>query len=290
MSDNDLLPNRNLQTEDWIIEACDAGGSAFALKGAKKLHEAQSPFQKVEVFESEQWGNVMLIDGYYMVTGKDNFVYHEMMSHPALYSHANPKDVVIIGGGDCGTLREVLKHPSVATATQIDIDQEVTIASEKFFPELCDSNNDPRAQLMWIDGIQWMADAPDASADIIIIDSTDPIGPGEGLFTRPFYAQCMRVLRDGGIIVQQSESPLIHLPLIKAIRQAWRDVGFSNDITEQFFLPSYPTGWWSASMACKGDNNWQAKRDCDVSTRYYNSAIHNGAFAQPQFLLEAFSQ
>lgn len=287
---SELTPNRDLATEDWIIEACDAGGSAFALKGANKLHEAQSPFQKVEVYDSELWGKVMLIDGYYMVTSKDNFVYHEMMTHPALYSHDNPQDVVIIGGGDCGTLREVLKHPGVRSATQIDIDKEVTIASEKFFPELCESNHDSRAKLMWIDGIQWMADAPDHSADIIIIDSTDPIGPGEGLFTRPFYAQCMRVLRDGGIIVQQSESPLIHLPLIKDIRQAWKDVGFDCDITEQFFLPSYPTGWWSASMACKGQNNWQAKRDCDIASRYYNSAIHNGAFAQPQFMLEAFAE
>lgn len=283
-------PNRNLNTNDWIIETWDPAGSAFALHGAEKLHEAQSDFQKVEVFRSSQWGNVMLIDGCYMVTSKDNFVYHEMMSHSALYSHQNPKDVVIIGGGDCGTLREVLKHPSVESATQIDIDKEVTIAAEKYFPELCESNNDPRATLMWIDGIKWMAEAPDASADIIIIDSTDPVGPGEGLFTRAFYTQCMRVLRDGGIIVQQSESPLVHLALIKDIRQAWRDVGFDCDITEQFFLPSYPTGWWSASLACKGQNDWLAKRDCDVSTRYYNRAVHNGAFAQPQFLLEATTQ
>lgn len=283
-------PNRDLHTQDWIIETWDPAGSAFALAGAEKLHEAQSAFQKVEVYRSEKWGNVMLIDGCYMVTGKDNFVYHEMMSHPALYSHANPKDVVIIGGGDCGTLREVLKHPGVESAIQIDIDKEVTIAAEKYFPELCESNNDPRASLKWIDGIQWMADAADSSADVIIVDSTDPVGPGEGLFTRAFYSQCLRVLRDGGIIVQQSESPLVHLELIKEIRQAWRDVGFESDITEQFFLPSYPTGWWSASLACKGQNNWQSKRECDVATQYYNRGIHNAAFAQPQFLIEALAK
>lgn len=280
-------PNDDLLKQDWIIESWDPAGSAFALAGAEKLHEAQSPFQKVEVYRSEHWGNVMLIDGCYMVTSKDNFVYHEMMAHAALYSHAKPKDVVIIGGGDCGTLREVLKHATVGSATQIDIDKEVTIAAEKFFPELCESNSDPRAKLLWIDGIKWMAEAGDGSADIIIIDSTDPVGPGEGLFTRDFYQQCFRVLREGGIIVQQSESPLVHLELIKEIRQAWRDVGFSCDITEQFFLPSYPTGWWSASLACKGQNNWQPKRDCDVTTQYYNSGIHNGAFAQPQFLIDA---
>lgn len=285
-----LSPNRDLSSNDWIIETWDAAGSAFALAGAEKLHEAQSDFQKVEVFKSQQWGNVMLIDGCYMVTSKDNFVYHEMMSHPALYSHNNPQDVVIIGGGDCGTLREVLKHPQITSATQIDIDKEVTIAAEKYFPELCESNNDPRASLMWIDGIKWMAEAPDQSADIIIIDSTDPVGPGEGLFTRAFYNQCLRVLREGGIIVQQSESPLLHLGLIKDIRQAWRDVGFECDTTEQFFLPSYPSGWWSASLACKGQNNWHAKRECDVNTQYYNSGIHNGAFAQPQFLLNAFKE
>src|SRR5690606_27866633 len=124
--------------------------------------------------------------------------------HPALFTHPNPKNVAIIGGGDCGSLREALKHP-VESAIQIDIDEVVTQLSLQYFPELCESNHDPRAQLLFIDGIKWMQDAPAASLDIIIVDSTDPLGPAVGLFNEAFYRQCHRVLKKDGILVQQSE-------------------------------------------------------------------------------------
>src|SRR5574338_1669805 len=117
-----------------------------------------------------------------MLTTRDNFLYHEMMTHPVLYTPAAPRNVAIIGGGDCGTLREVLRHPEVESVVQIDIDERVTRLAEKYFPELCESNADPRAKLLFDDGIQWMKDARRESIDLIIIDSTDPVGPAEGLF------------------------------------------------------------------------------------------------------------
>ena len=130
----------------WKYENFEPAGSAIGYRITRKLDEVQSPFQKIEIFETTDWGNLMLIDGAMMLTTRDNFFYHEMMSHPALFTHAGPKRVVIIGGGDCGTLREVLKHPGVERAVQCDIDEQVTRMAEKWFPELCDANADPRAR------------------------------------------------------------------------------------------------------------------------------------------------
>jgi len=202
----------------WHYENFEPAGSAIGYRITRKLDEVQSPFQKIEIFETTDWGNLMLIDGAVMLTTRDNFLYHEMMSHPALFTHANPKRVVIIGGGDCGTLREVLKHPGVESATQCDIDEQVTRMAEKWFPELCDSNGDPRAELLFDDGIAYMANCPEGSVDIVIVDSTDPVGPAEGLFNKAFYASCFRALKDDGILVQQSESPLVLLELIQEMR------------------------------------------------------------------------
>ena len=129
------------------------------LKITEKLAEQQSPFQKVEIYQTTQFGKLMTIDGCTMVSTRENFLYHEMMSHPALYTHPEPKNVVIIGGGDCGTLREVLKHQGVESVHQIDIDEVVTRLSEQYFPELCQSNNDVRAQILFDDGIAFMANA-----------------------------------------------------------------------------------------------------------------------------------
>ena len=265
----------------------EATGSAFSLRIRKLLHEEQSPFQHIAVYETTDWGNLMVIDGCTMVSTRDNFLYHEMMSHPALFTHPAPKRVAIIGGGDCGTLREVLKHPGVEKATQIDIDERVTRVSEMYFPELCSANTDPRAELLFIDGIQWMQDAPPASLDLIIVDSTDPVGPGEVLFTQAFYQACHRALGDAGILVQQSESPLLHADLIARMDKNMRNAGFAETQTLYFPQPIYPSGWWSATMA--GKQSLPQPRLQDIAartfnTRYYNADVHQGALAVPEFM------
>ena len=134
---------------NWFIERFEPTGSAVGYRLQGKLDEVQSPFQKIEIYQTTDWGRLMLIDGAVMLTSRDNFLYHEMIAHPALFTHPDPKRVVIIGGGDCGTLREVLKHGRVQSATQCDIDEQVTRMAEKYFPELCDSNADPRAELLF---------------------------------------------------------------------------------------------------------------------------------------------
>ena len=277
--------------DGWFTEIFQDHGTAFSLKVTKKLHEEQSEFQKLEIWETETFGNLMVIDGCVMLTGRDNFLYHEMMTHPALFTHRDPKKVVIVGGGDCGTLKEVLKHPGVEDAWQVEIDERVTRLSETYFPELCESNNDPRANFSFGDGIQWMRDVVPGSLDLIIIDSTDPVGPAEGLFALDFYRDCMLALRDGGIIVQQSESPLLHTnTIIKNIHDDMKKACFDHVRTLPFPQPVCPTGWWSCTMAGKEKPVvYFREEDADQRpfvTRYYNADIHRGALAMPQFMVD----
>ncbi|MGH8113661.1 MAG: polyamine aminopropyltransferase [Rhodanobacteraceae bacterium] len=273
---------------NWFIEKHEASGSSIGYRVDGKLAEASTPFQHIEIYRTTDWGNLMVIDGCVMLTSRDNFLYHEMMTHPALYTHTAPRNVVIIGGGDCGTLREVLRHPDVESVVQIDIDEQVTRLAEKYFPELCESNADPRAKLLFDDGIKYMADAVPDSLDVVIVDSTDPVGPAEGLFNAKFYASCFRALRGGGILVQQSESPLVLLDLIQSMHKAMREVGFSTTRTLPFPQPCYPTGWWSCTLARK-DGDLTTFREHDATnksftTRYYNADIHHAALAQPEFM------
>jgi spermidine synthase len=279
--------------ESWYTEADKENGSAFSLKVTRKLHEERSAYQQIEVYETQHFGKLLTIDGLVMLSDRDNFIYHEMMSHPALFTHAAPKKVLIIGGGDCGTLREVLKHPGVEEAWQVEIDERVTRVAERFFPDLCESNGDPRARFHFGDGIQWVADAEPESYDVIIVDSTDPVGPAQGLFSEPFYRDCRRALRAGGILVGQSESPLYHLPILRSMYQAMRAAGFIDVLTFQFPQCSYPSGWWSATMAGK-DSPLSDFREEDAAqkpfpTRFYNAAMHRGAMATPEFLYEALT-
>jgi spermidine synthase len=274
----------------WKYENFEPAGSAIGYRITGKLDEVQSPFQKIEIFQTTDWGNLMLIDGAVMLTTRDNFFHHEMMSHPALFTHAAPKQVVIIGGGDCGTLREVLKHPDVERAVQCDIDEQVTRMAEKWFPELCDANDDARAQLLFDDGIAYMANCAPGSVDIVIVDSTDPVGPAEGLFNKAFYDSCFRALKDDGILVQQSESPLVLLDLIREMRGEMRKAGFASFQTLPFPQPCYPTGWWSCTLARKSggfDFRVGDARAKAFDSRYYSADIHAGAATLPPFVAAA---
>lgn len=283
-----------LDPRQWFTELSPETGSAFALEITEKLHEEQSEFQHIEVYQTTRWGRLLVIDGCIMLSDRDNFVYHEMMTHPVLYTHPAPRRVLIIGGGDCGTLREVLKHSEVAQAVQVDIDERVTRVSEQYFPALCEANADPRAALRFADGIRYVEDAEPDSVDVIIVDSTDPVGPGEVLFTEAFFRGCQRALDRHGLLVQQSESPLLHLEsVIKPMYRRLRAAGFVDVQTLQFPQPVYPSGWWTCTMASKdrltGGFREQAAEDRAFPTRYYNAAIHRGALASPELLRQALA-
>ncbi len=280
-----------LQSSQWFSEIAADDASAFSLKIRAKLHEEQTPYQRIEIYATEGFGNLMVIDGCTMLSSRDNFLYHEMMSHPALFTHPDPRRICIIGGGDCGTLKEVLKHPQIESAVQIDIDERVTRLAERYFPELAESNADPRAQLLFEDGVRWIQRAEAGSLDIIIVDSTDPVGPAAGLFTSAFQADCRRALAPHGVLIQQSESPLYHMRILREMHTAMRTAGFSASRTLFFPQAIYPSGWWSATMASKdGDLSTfrhDDARDKPFETHYYNAEIHHAALAQPEFFRRA---
>ncbi|HHH35821.1 MAG TPA: polyamine aminopropyltransferase [Gammaproteobacteria bacterium] len=278
----------------WFTEICEEGGSAFSLKIKGKLHEERTPYQTISIYETETFGNLMVIDGFIMLSSRDNFLYHEMLAHPALFTHDHPRRVLIVGGGDCGTLREVLRHPEVEEVWQVEIDERVTRLAERYFPELCAANHDPRARFHFGDGIAWVKEAEAGCYDVIIVDSTDPIGPAEGLFSEPFYRDCLRALGPGGILVQQSESPLFHMDIIQGMHRAMGGAGFGERLTLQFPQCVYPSGWWTATLAAR-DRSLTTFREgdaaaCGFPTRYYSADIHRAALAQPPFLTESLSR
>lgn len=274
-----------INEDEWFTEEAEEIGTAFSLRIRAKLHEEKSEFQTIAVYETTHYGRLMTIDGFVMLTGRDNFLYHEMMTHPAIFAHGGVRDIAIVGGGDCGSLREVLKHADIAGVTQIDIDERVTRISERFFPELCERNDDPRATLVFADGLAWMREREAESLDLVVVDSTDPIGPAEGLFNEAFYRDCRRALRPGGILVQQSESPLAHTQLICAMHAAMKSAGFAQTHVLSFPQPVYPTGWWSATLARTDDTPPAMPDDIgDLATDYYTVEIHRAAFAQAAFL------
>jgi len=275
----------------WFTEIYPDAGSAFSLKIKDKLHEEQSPYQSIEIYATEAFGTLMTLDRLVMLTDRDNFIYHEMLAHPALFTHPNPKRVLIIGGGDCGTLHETLKHTNVEWVDQVELDERVTRVSEKYFPALCASNGDPRARLHFADGIKWVTAAGPGSYDVIIIDSTDPVGPAAGLFSEGFYLDCFKALGPDGVVVGQSESPLFHLSLIRSMHTAMRRAGFLDMATLHFPQCSYPSGWWSATLGCKSASA-RTFRDTDVArkeflARYYNLGIHQAALVLPEYLRQA---
>ena len=276
----------------WFTEQCHEGGSAFSLKLQEKLHEEQTPYQLIEIFETEFFGTLMTLDGLVMLTDRDNFIYHEMLAHPVLFTHADPKNVLIVGGGDCGTLREVLRHSQVQHADLVEIDERVTRVAEQYFPDLCEANGDPRARFHFSDGIKWVREVDAASYDVIIIDSTDPIGPAAGLYSQAFYSSCARALAKDGILAAQSESPLFHLELIQRIHQAMATAGLRRRATLHFPQCSYPSGWWTVTLASKTVPvaSLRESRRMAFSTRYYNETIHHAALAAPSFFKQALEQ
>jgi len=274
---------------NWYTEIHADCGSAFSLELGEKVHEEQTPYQLLTIYNTRQWGYLMTLDGLVMLTTRDNFLYHEMMTHPALLTHPDPKRVLIIGGGDCGTLREVLKHPGVEKAVQAELDERVTRVSEEYFPELCESNGDARAQLEFVDGIKWIEDAEPGSYDIIIIDSTDPVGQAARLFSAEFYTDCHKALSANGILIAQSESPLLHSDIIKSMRNNMRTAGFADLATLGFPQPVYPSGWWSSTMAVKSGSAKDFRKidAAKLNTRYYTSELHQGLLTLPPFLAAA---
>ncbi|MDP2173460.1 MAG: polyamine aminopropyltransferase [Candidatus Cloacimonadaceae bacterium] len=261
-------------------------GLTFAV--IKSLHVEESVYQKIEIIDTPDFGTVMLLDGVLMLTTVDEFVYHEMLCHPTLFTHPRPERVLIIGGGDCGTLKRVLSHPGVKQATQVEIDEMVTRVSRKYFPELTASEQDPRASLIFRDGIEYLKQNM-AAFDVILVDSTDPVGPAEGLFHTDFYQNCFDSLKPDGMLCIQSESPYIP-DLQKVIRksnQSLRSI-FPAVYAYTAAIQTYQAGLWMYQMASKVHDPFAKDvfpriNEYSGELKYYNADIHRACFALPQF-------
>lgn len=268
------------------------GQTGLIVGKGKSLFSEQTPFQKVEVFKTDTWGNLMTIDGLVMLSEKDEFVYHEMIAHTAMFSHPNPKTVLIIGGGDGGTAREVLKHNSVERVDMVEIDEAVVRASKLFMPKVGDFDN-PKLHVHFADGVAFLKDAHHAY-DVIIIDGSDPVGPAEGLFKKEFHQCCFEALTEEGVLTAQAETPWVesYHESMKTLFSAHREL-FSVSKPYTAFIPLYPTGMWTLAFASKGidPNSEEVNRRIaeklpafDTSLNYYNQDVHNGCFALPTFL------
>ena len=277
--------------KSWFSEV--AGGFAMSLRLRRKLHEERSPHQLISVYETATFGRLLALDGVTMLTERDHFIYHEMLTHPALFTHPAPRDVLIVGGGDCGALREVLRHP-VRSVTQIELDERVTRVCERYFPALCEGNGDARVQLRFEDAVTWMAAAPDQTFDLLLLDTTDPVGQAARLFSTDFYRDCRRVLRPDGLLAAQTESPLLDLEILRAALVALGDAGFAARRLLLFPQCTYPSGWWSVTLAgapgaLEGFRG-AAAGDPAFQPRYYNAGIHEASRVLPEFLARQLRQ
>jgi len=230
----------------WIDE--EHQGVRYGLAG-RVLEERASPFQRVTIIESDRYGKGLLLDGCWMTAERQERHYHESLVHPALCGAAAIERVLVIGGGDGGTARECLRHPGVAHLDLVEIDGLVVEWSQKHLPSIGgDAWSDPRLQLTVGDGIAWVAEAPDASYDVVIVDGSDPAGPAEGLFNRAFFEHCRRILRPGGVFATQSESPeafrQVHIAMVQLLREVF---GHADPLYG--WVPMYPSGWWSWTFA-----------------------------------------
>lgn len=282
-----------MNSELWIEERVeDFYGMRFRVD--KTYFSGKSDFQTVDIVETRHHGRMLLNDGLVMLSEKDEFIYHDMITHPALFVHPNPKRVLVIGGGDGGTAREVLRHSSVEKVVMVEIDKMVVDACREFIPQTACELDNPRLELIIGDGVEYVAKCAKSAEkfDVILVDSTDPIGPATPLFGDEFYQNINSSLNDDGIVVSQGESPFYHtdvqssmLKLLSGKFPILRLLNFTN--------MCYPGSFWSFTFASKKYhplNDFKPTRvtESDLEFNYYNEEIHQACFAQPEFVRKKF--
>lgn len=252
----------------------------------RTLHTEQTPFQKLDMVETAEFGNMLILDGMVMTTQKDEFVYHEMVAHVPLFTHPKPENVLVVGGGDGGVIREVLKHPSVKKATLVEIDGKVIEYSKKYLPEIAGKLDDPRVEVKVDDGFMHIAQSEN-EYDVIMVDSTEPVGPAVSLFTKGFYAGIANALKEDGMFVAQTDNPWFKADLI---RNVYRDVKEIFPITRLYTanIPTYPSGLWTFTLGSKKYDPLAVSDDRfhDIDTKYYTKELHKACFVLPKFVAD----
>ena len=276
--------------EFWFTEV-QTPNVKMSIRVDRQLYSGRSEFQRIDVFECPEFGRFLTLDGYMMLTEKDEFIYHEMITHIPMAVHPRVRDVLVIGAGDGGVIRELARYPEIEHIDMVEIDELVVEVCKKYLPKTACRLNDPRLTIYYEDGLKFIRSCKD-KYDLIIVDSTDPFGPGEGLFTKEFYGNCYNALHDDGIMVNQHESPFYDEDAA-ACQQAHKRIVESFPISRvyQAHIPTYPSGHWLFGFASKKyhplkdlqEARWNLR---GLSCKYYTTTLHKGAFYLPAYVEE----
>lgn len=263
----------------------------MSIRVDKQLYSGKSEFQRIDVFDSPEFGRFLTLDGYMMLTERDEFIYHEMITHVPMAVHPNVKKVLVIGAGDGGVIRELTRYPEIETIDMAEIDELVVEVCKKYLPQTACCFDDPRLNLHIEDGLKFIR-RKQGEYDLIIVDSTDPFGPGEGLFTKEFYGNCYKALKDDGIMINQHESPF-YPDDAAACQRAHKRIVESFPISRvyQVHIPTYPSGHWLFGFASKkyhplkdlDETRWNMRA---LSCKYYTTTLHKGSFYLPAYVEE----
>lgn len=262
----------------------------FSIKIDRQLVNVQSKYQQIDIFDTKEFGKVFALDGYIMLTEKDEFIYHEMIVHIPMAVNPQIKNVLVIGAGDGGTIRELTKYDTIKHIDMVEIDAKVVEVCREYLPQTACKLDDPRVEIFYQDGLKYVR-RKENQYDLIIVDSTDPFGPGEGLFTKEFYGNCYRALKEDGILINQHESPFYMNDAMAASKTHTKIASvFPISQVYQFHMPTYPSGHWLFGFASKKFN---AVKDLKaeewnrlgIITSYYNTELHKGAFALPNYVI-----
>ncbi len=263
----------------------------LSIKVDKQIFSKQSEFQRIDVFESPEFGRFLSLDGFMMCTEKDEFIYHEMITHVPLAVHPNPKKILVIGGGDGGACRELIKYDVIEKIDLVEIDEEVVKVCKEFLSKTACGFDDKRVNMIFQDGLKFVRKLEN-EYDIIIVDSTDPFGPGEGLFTKEFYGNCYKALKPDGIMVNQHESAFYKTDA-NAMMRTHKRIALSFPICRvyQAHIPTYSSGHWLFGFASKKyhpvrDMHEKNQEGINMNCHYYNKNLHKGAFYLPNYIEE----
>ena len=270
-------------TEDWTPNI------RFSVKIKQHLYSEKTKFQHMDFYDSFELGRFFTLDGIMMANEKDEFIYHEMIIHTPMSVHPDVKHVLVIGGGDGGSVRELTKYPSIQSIDMVEIDERVVIGCQSYFPVTTTGFKDPRVHFFFEDGLAFVKNSSKIY-DLIIVDSTDPVGPGEGLFSKEFYDNCFRILSLDGILINQHESPYFEKES-NEMKRAHKKIKsiFPIAMVYQAFIPTYPSGHWLFGFASKKYHPIQDFKTSKINqmgclTKYYNSEIHTASFALPNYV------
>ena len=261
----------------------------FSMKASVQVASRKSEVQQIDILDTPAYGRVLVLDGGLMITEKDEFIYHEMITHVPMAVNPNVKNVLVIGGGDGGTVRELTKYKTIRSIDLVEVDKDVVLLSKKYLPFTSCKLRDRRVSVWFEEGLRYVR-GKKAEYDLIIVDSSDPYGPAEGLFTREFYGTCFKALREDGILINQHESPF-YAAHQRSVRDAHAHIAveFPVSTVYQCHIPSYPSGHWLFGFASKkyhpiGNLDEERWNRLGISTRYYNTELHRGAFALPNYV------